>query len=66
MMEAVKVGQLDLIDALLRAGARLDVQVSRENMLEVSPSVTGASNGAKLVLCRVASEPCWVSPRVWV
>ncbi|CAM9640412.1 unnamed protein product, partial [Sphacelaria rigidula] len=26
MMEAVKVGQLDLIDALLRAGARLDVQ----------------------------------------
>lgn len=29
MMEAVKIGRLDLIEVLLRAGARLDVQVSQ-------------------------------------
>lgn len=27
MVEAVKLGRLDLIDTLLRAGGRLDVQV---------------------------------------
>lgn len=27
MMEAVKIGRLDLIECLIRAGGRLDVQV---------------------------------------
>lgn len=28
MMEAVKIARLDLVECLVRAGARLDVQVS--------------------------------------
>lgn len=30
MMEAVKLGRLDLIESLMRAGGRLDVQVGGE------------------------------------
>lgn len=29
MMEAVKIGRLDLIESLIQAGGRLDVQVER-------------------------------------
>ena len=36
MMEAVKLGRLDLVETLIRAGGRLDVQVQTANQSHLS------------------------------